>query len=57
MTEGEVAEAFHMSALRQLPIVWLVQDNEWDISTQFRGAFWRCNHLCQGIPRNRSPVC
>jgi len=32
MTEGEVAEAFHMSALRQLPIVWLVQDNEWDIS-------------------------
>ena len=32
MTEGEVAEAFHMTALRQLPMVWLVQDNEWDIS-------------------------
>jgi 2-oxoisovalerate dehydrogenase E1 component len=32
MTEGEVAEAFHMATLRQLPIVYVVQDNEWDIS-------------------------
>ena len=32
VTEGEVAEAFQMAALRQLPIVFLVQDNEWDIS-------------------------
>ncbi|MFM1932088.1 MAG: hypothetical protein RL226_1391 [Bacteroidota bacterium] len=32
MTEGEVAEAFHMAALKQYPIVYLVQDNEWDIS-------------------------
>ena len=32
VTEGEVAEAFQMAALRQLPIVYLVQDNEWDIS-------------------------
>ena len=32
MTEGEVAEAFHMTALKKLPMVWLVQDNEWDIS-------------------------
>ena len=32
MTEGEVAEALHMAALKQLPIVYLVQDNEWDIS-------------------------
>lgn len=32
MTEGEVAEAFHMATLRQLPIVYLVQDNGWDIS-------------------------
>jgi len=32
MTEGEVAEAFHMAALRQLPIIYFVQDNEWDIS-------------------------
>ena len=32
ITEGEVAEAFQMAALKQLPIVFLVQDNEWDIS-------------------------
>ncbi len=31
-TEGEVSEALHMAALRQLPILYLVQDNEWDIS-------------------------
>lgn len=32
VTEGEVAEAFQMAALRQLPIIYLIQDNEWDIS-------------------------
>jgi 2-oxoisovalerate dehydrogenase E1 component len=32
MTEGEVAEAFQMAALKQLPIIYLVQDNGWDIS-------------------------
>ena len=32
VTEGEVSEAFQMAALRQLPILYLVQDNEWDIS-------------------------
>ena len=32
MTEGEVGEALYMTALKKLPIVWLVQDNEWDIS-------------------------
>lgn len=32
VTEGEVAEAFQMASLRQLPILYLVQDNEWDIS-------------------------
>ena len=32
ITEGEVAEAFQMAVLRQLPILYLVQDNEWDIS-------------------------
>jgi len=31
-TEGEVAEAFQMSALKQFPILYLVQDNGWDIS-------------------------
>ena len=32
VTEGEVAEAFQMAVLKQLPIVYLIQDNEWDIS-------------------------
>ena len=32
ITEGEVAEAFQMAVLKQLPILYLVQDNEWDIS-------------------------
>ena len=32
VTEGEVAEAFQMAALKQLPILYLVQDNDWDIS-------------------------
>ena len=32
VTEGEVAEAFQMAALRQFPILYLVQDNGWDIS-------------------------
>jgi len=32
ITEGEVAEAFHMASLKQLPILYLVQDNDWDIS-------------------------
>ncbi len=32
MTEGEISEALQMSALKQFPIVFLVQDNEWDIS-------------------------
>ncbi|RMG77536.1 MAG: tungsten formylmethanofuran dehydrogenase [Bacteroidetes bacterium] len=32
ITEGEVAEAFQMAVLKKLPIVYLIQDNEWDIS-------------------------
>jgi 2-oxoisovalerate dehydrogenase E1 component len=32
VTEGEISEALQMAALRQLPYVFLVQDNEWDIS-------------------------
>jgi 2-oxoisovalerate dehydrogenase E1 component len=32
VTEGEVAEAFQFAALKQLPIIYLVQDNEWGIS-------------------------
>lgn len=32
ITEGEVSEAMHMASLKQLPILYFVQDNEWDIS-------------------------
>ena len=32
ITEGEVAEAFQMAALKQLPMLYVVQDNDWDIS-------------------------
>lgn len=32
MTEGEISEALQMAALKQFPIIYLVQDNGWDIS-------------------------
>lgn len=32
VTEGEIAEALQMAALKHLPILYLVQDNGWDIS-------------------------
>lgn len=32
VTEGEIAEAFQMAALKQLPIIYVIQDNGWDIS-------------------------
>ncbi len=32
VTEGEVSEAFQMAALKQLPILYVIQDNGWDIS-------------------------
>lgn len=32
VTEGEVSEAFQMAVLKRLPIIYLVQDNEWGIS-------------------------
>ena len=36
VTEGEVAEAFQMAALKQFPILYFVQDNGWDISANAR---------------------
>ncbi len=32
ITEGEVSEAFQFAVLKQLPIIFLVQDNDWGIS-------------------------
>lgn len=45
VTEGEVAEAFQMAALWQLPILFLVQDNEWDISAN--AAEIRAQHAAE----------
>jgi len=39
VTEGEVAEAFQFAVLHQLPIVYLVQDNEWGISYEYAAGF------------------
>ena len=36
ITEGEVSEAFQMAVLKQMPILYLIQDNEWDISAHAR---------------------
>lgn len=38
MTEGEVSEALQFAALHQLPIIFLVQDNEWGISVTSKEA-------------------
>lgn len=35
-TEGEVSEALQMAALKQLPVLYFIQDNEWDISANAR---------------------
>lgn len=32
ITEGEVSEAFQMAVLKLLPIIYLIQDNQWGIS-------------------------
>ncbi|MGN6533028.1 MAG: alpha-ketoacid dehydrogenase subunit alpha/beta [Ginsengibacter sp.] len=32
LTEGEVSEALQVAALKKLPIIYLVQDNDWGIS-------------------------
>jgi 2-oxoisovalerate dehydrogenase E1 component len=34
VTEGEVSEAFQFAALKKLPVIFLVQDNEWGISVK-----------------------
>jgi 2-oxoisovalerate dehydrogenase E1 component len=38
ITEGEVSEAFQFAVLRKLPIIYLVQDNEWGISVSSEEA-------------------
>jgi 2-oxoisovalerate dehydrogenase E1 component len=36
ITEGEVSEAFQMAVLHRFPILYFIQDNEWDISANAR---------------------
>lgn len=38
VTEGEVSEAFQFAVLKQLPIIYLVQDNNWGISVSAQEA-------------------
>jgi 2-oxoisovalerate dehydrogenase E1 component len=38
ITEGEVSEAFQFAVLKQLPIIYLVQDNQWGISVSAEEA-------------------
>ena len=47
MTEGEISEALHMAALKQFPILYFVQDNEWDISAH--ASEIRANDVSQYI--------
>ena len=50
-TEGEVSEALYMATLRQLPILFLVQDNEWDISAHASEIrFGDAMTMAQGFP-------
>lgn len=38
ITEGEVSEAFQFAVLKKLPIIYLVQDNDWGISVSAKEA-------------------
>ena len=38
VTEGEVSEAFQFAVLKQLPVIYLVQDNGWGISVSSEEA-------------------
>jgi len=38
VTEGEVSEAFQFAVLHRLPIIYLVQDNDWGISVTAKEA-------------------
>lgn len=38
ITEGEVSEAFQFAVLKKLPVIYLVQDNQWGISVSAQEA-------------------
>jgi 2-oxoisovalerate dehydrogenase E1 component len=45
ITEGEVSEAFQFAVLKKLPVIYLVQDNNWGISVSAEEA--RVMDACQ----------
>ena len=45
VTEGEVSEAFQMAVLKKLPVLYLVQDNGWDISANAEET--RAQNACE----------
>ncbi|MGZ3844752.1 MAG: alpha-ketoacid dehydrogenase subunit alpha/beta [Flavisolibacter sp.] len=50
VTEGEVSEAFQFAVLKQLPIIYLVQDNDWGISvTAEEGRAMTANRYAKGF--------
>jgi 2-oxoisovalerate dehydrogenase E1 component len=66
ITEGEVSEAFQFAVLKKLPIIYLVQDNNWGISVsaeearamdayEYAKGFPGMNHIrCDGSDFNES---
>jgi 2-oxoisovalerate dehydrogenase E1 component len=50
VTEGEVSEALQFAALHQLPIIYLVQDNDWGISVSAKEArSWNAYEYIKGF--------
>ena len=55
ITEGEVSEAFQFAVLKQLPIIYLVQDNDWGISVSAAEArTMNATEFAQGFKGLRS---
>ena len=51
VTEGEVSEAFQFAVLKKLPILYLVQDNQWGISVRKEEArVMTAVEYAQGFP-------
>lgn len=50
VTEGEVSEAFQFAALHKLPVIYLVQDNNWGISvTAAEARTTNANEMVKGF--------
>lgn len=50
VTEGEVAEAFQMAVLHELPVIYLIQDNNWSISAHLDEIYaMKANEYAKGF--------